>query len=68
MDKGTVAYWRNVNNFQDAEEVIHDGHVVTLSEDTHPLDEDVPDENNDGAMVWCTKCGTEFLAFIEELD
>lgn len=68
MDQGTVAYWRNVYHFTDADEIVHDGHVVTLTEATHPLDSSVPDDSNDGAMVWCTQCETEFLAFAEELE
>ena len=61
-------YWRNVNNLQQAAEVVHDGHEVILCEDPRPLDEDAPDENNDGAVVRCTGCGTHFLAFVEELS
>lgn len=68
MDKGTTAHWRNVNNFQDAAEAVHDGHTVILREDIHPLDGDAPDENNSGAWVGCTECGTDFLAFAEELS
>ena len=68
MGKGTTAYWRNVNNFQDAAEAVHDGHEVILCEDTQPLDKDAPDENNSGAWVRCTECGTDFLAFTEELS
>lgn len=57
--------WTNVNNFTEAPEVAHDGHLVEAVGVLHVLDEAEPDSR--GVYVRCLVDGQEFLAFEEEL-